>query len=322
MPDKTPFLEALVTVTTQTSPRSTEKTGRRLKINPAYIFLTPYIVSMLLFSIGPALYSFLLMFSKFRMGRPIFFAAGIQNFITVINDPFLPPAFLNVLRFLVVSVPFGIIMVTLVSLVLHAQPGRLSVIMRTLYFIPGAVAGPALVMLFLFTFNPDLSVFRPLLNGMGFTDIKQIVNNNGAPVIFTIMGFFGGAGAWIAIFYGALQGVSEEVTEAAIMDGCNPWQLAWFIKRPLISRYIAYMTILVLAGNIQIFTEPQLMSSVSATLSGQWSPNQMGYYYAFKLGNFGASAVVSVLMMFIGIVTAYVVIRVTNFYSTDFSSSD
>jgi multiple sugar transport system permease protein len=64
------------------------------------------------------------------------------------------------------------------------------------------------------------------------------------------------------------------------------------------------------------------MSSVSATLTSQWSPNQMGYYYAFKLGNFGAAAVVSVLMMLIGIVTAYVVIRVTNFYSTDFSSSD
>lgn len=287
-------------------------------INPAYLFLAPYLIAMVMFSIGPALYSLLMMFSKFKMGRPIFFAAGLANFITVSKDPFLLPAFVNVLRFLAVSVPFGIIMVTLTALMLHARPGKISMLMRTVYFIPGAVAGPALVLLFLFTLNPDLSVFRNLLTALGFTHIKEIVNNDGAPFVYTLMGFFGGAGAWIAIFYGALQGVSEEIMEAAVMDGCNPVQLAWHIKRPLISRYIIYMTILVLAGNIQIFTEPQLMSNVSATLSKQWSPNQLGYYYAFSLGNFGAAAVVSVLMILIGLATAYIVIKSTKFFSTDF----
>jgi len=106
------------------------------------------------------------------------------------------------------------------------------------------------------------------------------------------------------------------------MDGCNPWQLAWLIKRPLINRYIVYMLIIVLAGNIQIFTEPQLMSTVSATLSSQWAPNQLSYYYAFRIGNFGASAVVSVMMMIIGIVTAYAVIRGTGFYSTEYTASE
>ena len=306
---------------TQVTANMPAKQSRRISINPAYLFLLPYLIAMLMFSLGPAIYSFFLMFSRFEMGRPVFFGAGLKNFVTVFKDPFLWPAFVNVIRFLVVSVPFGIILVTLIALVLHARPGRLSLVMRTLYFLPGAVAGPALVMLFLFTFNPDLSVFRPILYAVGFDEIFDIVNNNFAPVVFTVMGFFGGAGAWIAIFYGALQGVSEEIIEAAIMDGCNPWQLAWLIKRPLIGRYIAYMLILVLAGNIQIFTEPQLMSGVSATLSSQWSPNQLGYYYAFRLGNFGASAVVSVMMMIIGIITAYAVIRVTNFYSTEVSST-
>lgn len=299
-----------------------EKPKRKNRINSAYIFLSPYMLAMVLFSIGPAIYSFLLMFSSFKFGKPEFFAAGLDNFVTVFNDPFLWTAFWNVIRFLLVSVPFGLVFVTLIALVLHARPGRMSLTMRTLYFLPGAVAGPALVMLFLFTFNPDLSVFRPILYGMGADEIFDLVNNNLAPLVFTLMGFFGGAGAWIAIFYGAMQGISEEIVEAAIMDGCNPWQLAWLIKRPLIGKYIAYMLILVLAGNIQIFTEPQLMSSVSATLSSQWSPNQLSYYYAFRIGNFGASAVVSVMMMIIGVITAYAVIRATNFYSTEFSASE
>ena len=297
------------------------KSARRFRINPAYIFLLPYLAAMFMFSLGPALYSLLLTFASFKGGKPQFFQAGFTNIVRAFKDPYLLPAFGNVLRYLVVSVPFGLIFVVLLALLLHARPNRFSLAMRTIYFLPGAVTGPALVMLFLFTFNPDLSVFRPILHVLGFTDIKQVVNNDTAPVIFTIMGFFGGAGGWIAVFFGALQGISEEIIEAAIMDGCNPFQLAWLIKRPLISRYVAFMLINVMAGNVQLFAEPQLMSGVTATISNLWSPNLVAYNWAFGLGNFGASAVISVLMMIIGVVLAYSIIRATNFYSTDASAS-
>jgi ABC-type sugar transport system permease subunit len=63
------------------------------------------------------------------------------------------------------------------------------------------------------------------------------------------------------------------------------------------------------------------VSSVTATISGSWSPNLLAYDYAFKRGNFGSGAVIGVMMMTIGIVTSYAVIRLTNFYSTDFTSS-
>jgi multiple sugar transport system permease protein len=314
--------EVFVAVHTPALASSPAIPRRRFRVNPAYFFLAPYTVAMLMFSLGPAIYSLLLVFATFKVGRPQFFQAGFKNIETAFKDPYLLPAFGNVLRFLVVSVPFGLVFVVLLALLLHARPNRFSLAMRTVYFLPGAVTGPALVMLFLFTFNPDLSVFRSILYGVGLTDIKQVVNNDTAPVIFTIMGFFGGAGGWIAVFYGALQGVSEELIEAAVMDGCSPIQLAWLIKRPLISRYIAFMLINVLAGNVQLFAEPQLMSSVTATISNLWSPNLVSYNWAFGLGNFGASAVVSVLMMVIGIICAYTVIRATNFYSTDATSSN
>jgi multiple sugar transport system permease protein len=294
---------------------------RKFSIHPAYLFLAPYLLAMLLFSLGPALYALLMVFARFEGGRPVFFGAGFKNIVTVFKDPFLWPAFQNVIRFLIVSVPFGMVFVTLLALLLHARPGRFSLVMRTMFYLPTAVAGSALAMLFIFTLNPDLSVFRSLLRGLGFQDIKEIVNNTGAPVVFTIMGFFGGAGGWIAIFYGALQGISEELIEAAIMDGCNPIQLAWLIKRPLIGRFIAYMLILVLASNVQVFTEPELMYNQSATLTNHWSPTQLAYYYAFRIGNFGASAVVAVIMMVIGIICAYAVIKVTKFFSTDITAN-
>ncbi|MCE5259888.1 MAG: sugar ABC transporter permease [Chloroflexi bacterium] len=290
---------------------------RHLRIHPAFLFLTPYLAAMLLFSLGPALYSLLISFATFKKGVPVFFAAGLDNYITVFKDPFLWPAFWNVIKFVAISVPFGIIFVVFLSLLLHARVSHASNAFRTLYFIPAAVSGPALVLVFLFTLNPDLSVFRSFLHMLGFVDIKEVVNNNYAPFVFTLMGFYVGAGSWVAIFYGALQGIPEEIIEAAIIDGCSPLQLAWLIKRPLIGRYIAYMALNVLAGNVQLFVEPQLMSTVTATISKTYSPNLLAYDYAFKRGNFGAGAVISVMMMIIGVTLAYVVIKSTNFYSIE-----
>ena len=309
--------EALVAAQSQAMANAPVATRRRFHVHPAYLFLAPYLIAMLLFSLGPALYSLLISFASFQGGRPIWFAAGFKNIITVFKDPFLWPSFWNVIKFMAVSVPFGIFFVVFLSLLLHARVTRASNFFRTLFFVPAAVTGPALVLVFLFTLNPDLSVFRSLLRGIGFQDIKQIINNNYAPIVFTLMGFFVGAGTWIAIFYGALQGISEEIIEAAIIDGCTPIQLAWLIKRPLIGRYIAYMVLNVLAGNVQLFVEPQLMSTVTATISKTYSPNLLAYDYAFQRGNFGAGAVIGVMMMIIGVGLAYVVIRATNFYSTE-----
>jgi multiple sugar transport system permease protein len=301
--------------------RAPVRSHRRFRIHPAYLFLAPYLLAMLLFSLGPALYSFLISFATFQEGRPVWFAAGFKNIITVFNDTYLLASFWNVIKFMAISVPFGIIFVLFLALLLHARTNRLSSFMRTLYFVPAAVTGPALVLVFLFTLNPDLSVFQGLLHSMGYQDIKEIVNNNSGPVVFTLMGFFVGAGTWIAIFYGALQGISEELIEAAVMDGCTPLQLAWLIKRPLIGRFIAYMTLNVLAGNVQIFVEPQLFSTVTPTISKYWSPNLLAYDYAFQRGNFGAGAVIGVIMMLIGVALAYIVIRATNFYSTETTAS-
>ena len=98
--------------------------------------------------------------------------------------------------------------------------------------------------------------------------------------------------------------------------------MALYIKLPMIRRYVIYLLILTFAGNIQIFTEPQIIgSSFSyvgiATISPTWSPNQLSYYFAFNYGNFGAAAAIALLMVAIGLAGALAIIRVTGFFRTD-----
>ncbi len=291
---------------------------RRFQVNASYLFVLPYVVFLTLFGVMPGVIALAFSVSKFVGGRPQLFAAGLANFNTVFKDARFGTSMQHMVSFLGISLPFGVIGVVLLALLLHARPGRLTGFLRTVYFIPGAVAGPAVVVLAIFMFDPNVGPFRALLSVFGFTNVAQVVANNQLPFLFTLIGFFSGAGGWIAIFFGALNGISEEIQEAAIMDGCNMLQMALRIKLPLIRPYIAYMAILTFAGNIQLFAEPQLLNSVQgATIGKYWSPNQLSYAFAFELGNFGAAAALSLMMLLIGLIGALLVLRVTNLFRTD-----
>ncbi len=290
----------------------------RLRIRASHLFVLPYVIFLVLFGVLPGIMALVFSFSKFVGGRPQLFAAGLTNYVTVFSDFRFANAMKNMLNYLIISLPVGVIGVLLLALLLHARPNRFTAVMRTIYFVPGAVAGPAVVLLAIFMFDPNVGPFRDLLHVMGFEKVNDVVRDSRVPLLFTLISFFAGAGGWVAIFFGGLNSISQEIQEAAVMDGCSPPQVAWYIKLPLIRPYIAYMAILSFAGNIQLFAEPQLLARVQgATIGAYWSPNQLSYAFAFTLGNFGAAAALSLLMLAIGLLGAILVVRFTNLFRTD-----
>jgi multiple sugar transport system permease protein len=288
----------------------------------AYLFVLPYILVMLAFGLGPGLYALLISFADFSLGVPRYFAAGFSNYLAVFKDYRFSFTSGNIGEFLVISVPLGIAMVVILAILLQMRPGRLTTALRTLYFISGAVTGPVLVLVLIFMLDPSISPFKALLKGMGFNLLIDVVYPGSLPVLFTLVGFFSGAGLWIAIQYGALEAIPPEVLEAATIDGCNAWQKVLFIKVPLIRPYIIYQFILIFAGNVQLFVEPQILGGgnnlgVGANVPAVWSPNQLAYNFAFEMGNFGAASALSLFMLVVGLGAAYMVIRWTSFFNIE-----
>ena len=286
----------------------------------AYLFVLPYVLIMLAFGLGPGIYAFLISFADFSTGVPRYFAANIKNYLTVFKDFRFVSSFKNIGEFLLVSVPIGIALVVLLALLLHMRPGRTASTLRTLYFIPGAAVGPAVVLLVIFMLTPSVSPFGFLLKSLGLDSFNASITPTSLPFIFLIMGFFSGAGMWIVIQYAGLEGISTEVMEAATMDGCNEWQKAFYIKLPLIKPYIIYQFILIFAGNVQLFVEPQLLSNqtyIHANVPLVWAPNQLAYSFAFDLANFGAASALALLMLLIGLGASYLMVRGTGFFKIE-----
>jgi multiple sugar transport system permease protein len=179
-----------------------------------------------------------------------------------------------------------------------------------------------LVLIAIFMLDPSISPFQALLKGMGFKLTNDVIYAGSLPIVFTLVGFFSGAGLWIAIQYGALEAIPTEVLEAATIDGANAWQKALLIKFPLIRPYIIYQFILIFAGNVQLFVEPQILGGgnnlgVGANVPAVWSPNQLAYNFAFEMGNFGAASALSLMLLTIGLGAAYLIIRWTGFFNIE-----
>jgi multiple sugar transport system permease protein len=288
----------------------------------AYLFVLPYVLIMLAFGLGPGLYALLISFADFSSGVPKYFAAGLSNYLAVFKDYRFNFTFGNIAEFLVISVPLGIAMVVILAILLQMRPGPLSTALRTLYFVSGAVTGPVLVLVAIFMLDPSISPVQALLKGMGYHLLNDVIYPGSLPVIFTLLGFFSGAGLWIAIQYGALEAIPTDVMEAATIDGCNAWQKALLIKFPLIRPYIIYQFILIFAGNVQLFVEPQILGGgnnlgVGANVPAVWSPNQLAYNFAFEMGNFATASALSLILLAIGLGAAYLIIRWTGFFNIE-----
>jgi multiple sugar transport system permease protein len=252
------------------------------------------VLLLLAFGIGPMAYALYLSVTK--DGTFVAF----DNFVKVFGDFRFFPAIQHVGIFLAIWLVALIVLVTALALLVHGVRNRwLSVTTRFLFYIPGAFAGSASVLLWLFMLDPSVSPVTVLLQQFGFENFTQTVDQNNLPVIFTVIAFWTGAGGWIIIMYGALNNISQDVMEAARIDGAGPLKTAWYIQIPLMRKWITYMAIVSLAGGSQLFVEPTVLSLASrGVVPKDYSLNQLAYLIAFgPQSDYNGSAAVSILLL-------------------------
>lgn len=281
-----------------------------------WLFSTPYVVLLVAFGLIPA--GFAAYESLHTAAAPAKVSTG--NYALIFHDFRFWPAIGNVVTFMVIWIPVMVLGTLLLALLLHERAGRLSGLMRLIYFLPGAVTGSAAVMLWYFMLSPELSPFAPALHRLGMLTNNDMFTAGHLALIFALVAFFTGVGQWIVIMFGALQAIPVDVMEAAHIDGAGAIRTGLSIKLPMVAKYIAYMIILSFAFALQIFVEPQLFFSITHAGSSWWSLNQLGYSFAFQQGDFGQAAAVSVVLLIASAIAALILVFGTSFFDTEVDS--
>ena len=286
----------------------------RVSFGMTWGLMAPYLILLAAFGIIPVLSALWASFGGYG-GRDPF---GLETFERSFGNLNFLPALINVASYLLIFLPTLLIIATVVALVLHSRPGKFAAVFRLVYYIPGVVVGAPLVLLWLFMLTPQLGPFRSLLNLVGFQTAANVFTSANLPLIFAIMAIYSAVGGWIVVLFGSLQSIDTSIMEASRIDGANAFQLAWFIKLPLIRNYIAFIAIISFAGAAQLVAEPNLVGqALPGTVSQTWSLNQLSFYYAFTQNDGGAASAYAIFLVAIGLAAALVLIFGLRSYSEE-----
>jgi multiple sugar transport system permease protein len=294
-----------------TDPDGARAQSRSQPSKAGHVFVAGYLILLAVFGVLPTAYGVYFAFTN--AGNTF---AGFSNFAGAARDFRYLPAVGHVAVYLVIWLTCLVVLVTGLSVVLQQLPARrMSRMVRFLYYIPGALAGAASVLVWLFMLDPTVSPAAAFLRFLGYGTFGQVIEPEHLSVLLAMIAFWTGAGGWIVVMCGALNNIPLELIEAARIDGAAGWSIARRIQIPMMRKWIVYMVILAFAGGTQLFVEPQLISSASLGVAGRdYSLAQLSYDFAFQNNNVNYASAISVELLVVSLAVAALFVTRSRFF--------
>ncbi|MGN0406605.1 MAG: carbohydrate ABC transporter permease [Bariatricus sp.] len=261
----------------------------------AFTFLFPAFVCLILFNFLPVIRNVILSFTSWDMvvGDPKFI--GLRNY----KELFMSRDFINsilvTIRYTVMFVPSVIIIGFLLASLL-VKKSVANVIYRTIFFSPYVTSMVAMSAVFLFIYHPQYGTLNNILKCLGIPAV-QWLGKKTALISLVAMNCWKTVGFCAVVYLGALLNVSDELKEAADIDGAGRLQKLWMVEVPLVSPTTFMLIITVTIESFKVFTQINVMTGGGPDAS---TTNMLTYMFQqafeqFRVGYGGAVAVIMLL---------------------------
>lgn len=278
----------------------------RRELQWALLFLSPWIVGTLVFTIGPMVWSLWLSFTNYDpLSRRQDFIA-LANYQAMLKDAKVWTALGNTIYFAVIYVPVSMAVALGLASLLNRIGGRAAGFFRTVFYLPNVTPLAAVGALFLLLLtNPD-GVVNQFIGTFGITGPSWL-NDPAWVKLGLVMMKLWAVGSTVIIYFAALRQVPKELYEAARIDGAGGWQTFRHITIPMISGALFFTFIIHTISSLQLFDEVYTMFFGARVGAGS---DAVLFYVVyvfrqafefFKLGY--ASALAWLLFVVIGIIT-------------------
>ena len=240
-----------------------------------YIFLIPWLLGLIIFWIGPILASAYFSVMEYDvLSAPKYI--GADNYIRAFSgDKLFWPSLGRTLYYSVVSVPIAVFGSLLLAILLN-QGLKGTNIFRTLFFLPHLTPAVALAVLWIWLFHPSVGPINLMLSWIGIDGPGWLTSKQSAlPALIIISLWAGLGGNTMLIFLAGLQGVPQELMEAAEIDGAGAWSKFRNVTLPMISPTLLFNIILGIIGALKVFT--------LAFVATQGGPSYSTWFYALHI---------------------------------------
>ncbi|MBE9915579.1 sugar ABC transporter permease [Paenibacillus donghaensis] len=273
-----------------------------------YLFILPWFLGLLIFTLGPMLFSLVLSFSKWDIitGIGSIEFVGLDNFKAIFHDELFYQSLKVTFIFALVSVPLYQIVSILIALLLNMRTRGMK-FFRLIYFMPSIIPAVAVSMMWIMIFNPEYGILNRALAWFGIEGPAWLQDPNYALGALIVMGIWG-VGNTIIIYLSGLQGVPEELYEAAQLDGAGAFRRFMSVTVPMISPTIFFNLIMGIIGGFQYFTQAFVMTN-GGPLNSTLFYNLYLYNKAFVSFEMGYASALSWILFAIILIFTLIVIR-------------
>ncbi|HEY3523381.1 MAG TPA: sugar ABC transporter permease, partial [Candidatus Limnocylindrales bacterium] len=199
------------------------------------LFISPWIVGLLLFVLGPMVASFVMSLTNFDLVHPerVEFV-GLANYAEMARDPLVATSLLATFKFAVVSVPLTMVASLGFALLLNSPALLGARPLRTLVYMPMMIPLVASTLVWIGFLNTNTGWLNGILGAVGLPRPDWINSELWIYPALSIIGLWG-IGNFMLINLAGLQSVPTELYEAARIDGAGPWTSFRRITIPLLS---------------------------------------------------------------------------------------
>jgi len=233
-------------------PRSTKRSRR--EAGTFYVFVSPWILGFVVFTMVPMAASLWLSLTDYRQPPHSPSFVGFANYVRMFtDDPLFWKALGQTLYFAGVSVPLSLMIALFLANLLH-QRFRLVRFFRTVIYLPALVPLVAAAILFRWLLAPTTGPINGFLALFGVEGPAWLLDADWViPAIILLSIWQVGAGTILLI--AALQGIPAELHEAAVLDGANRRQIFWRVTVPLVTPILFFNLITGMIGAFQVFAQ-------------------------------------------------------------------
>jgi multiple sugar transport system permease protein len=220
-----------------------------------WLFATPFLVLYLAFLIGPVLIGLLIsLFNTTTVRSGIGSWVGFSNYADVLTNADFWASMWHSALFTLLTTPF-LVLLPLLFAVLVSRLSRGQWFYRLAFFAPYVVPSAAVCLIFAFMYTPQTGLITNAFGWVGLTAPDFFGSTSGAWFAVVLLTVWWTFGFNFILYTAAIQEISEEVYEAATLDGAGPWQQIRMITVPLLRPTIGLVLVLQVLSSLKVFDQ-------------------------------------------------------------------
>jgi multiple sugar transport system permease protein len=232
---------------------------------------------------------------------------GFSNYLHLFQDKEFLRALWNTSLYTIGVVPIQTAIALFLALIVNNIRGK--TFFRVAYYLPTVTSTVAVSVMFMFIFEPD-GILNKFLANFGIHGPNYFNSPSFALPAIMLMAIWSSVGQFMIIYLAGLQDISEEVYEAAELDGARGWRLLWHITLPLLRRTTFLNVVMSMIGTFQVFDQVYVISNgnggpLNSTLSvvldifnKGFKSMQMGYASAMAFVLFAIILILTLIQNF------------------------